>query len=179
MAILTLDATDYVILGRLLRDATCSKANISRAVGIAPSAVFARIDRLRRAGVIRGFETRLDPHRLGFHTLAFIFVTERKPTRGVRTAQRLSKVTGAEEVHRIAGEDCFLVKIRARSTEELGVILDTEVNAIPTVIGTRTTIVLGTAREDVTLGGVRLQPTPLAKQRRIAAPSSVRKDRHA
>ena len=42
-------------------------------------------------------------------------------------------MTGVEEVHKIAGEDCFLVKIRAEGTGELGVVLDTEINPIPTV----------------------------------------------
>ena len=42
---------------------------------------------------------------------------------GIDTAEALSHATGVEEVHKIAGEDCFLVKIRAQGTEELATIL--------------------------------------------------------
>ena len=47
-----------------------------------------------------------------------------------------------------------------RDTEELGEILDSEINPIETVAGTRTTIVLQTIKEDVALGGVALLNTP-------------------
>lgn len=113
-----------------------------------------RIKRLEESGVIRGYETRLDPSPLGVSTLAYIFVMERKPTRGIDTGGRLAHVTGVEEVHKIAGDDCFLLKIRTRDTGELGRIIDSEINPIPTVSGTRTTIVLRTVKEDVSLGGV-------------------------
>lgn len=149
-----IDALDQKILRILLREAATPKAAIARQVGIAASAVSERIRRLEESGVIRGYEARLNASALGITTLAYIFVAERKPTGGVDTAHRLSNVTGVEEVHKIAGDDCFLVKIRAHDTSELGNIVDAEINPIPTVSGTRTTIVLRTAKEDVAMGGV-------------------------
>lgn len=149
-----IDGIDREILRILLRAATTPKAEIARHVGIAASAVSERIKRLEDAGVIAGYETRLDPRQLDIHTLAYIFVAERKPTKGVDTGERLAQVTGVEEVHKIAGDDCFMVKIRTENTDQLGAILDTEINPIPTVASTRTTIVLRTAKEEIALGGV-------------------------
>jgi Lrp/AsnC family leucine-responsive transcriptional regulator len=51
------------------------------------------------------------------------------------------------EVHHVAGEDCYLVKMRAANPEALGRLLRERVGSIPTVTGTRTTIVLGTLKE--------------------------------
>jgi len=154
-----IDESDRKILSFLLRAATTPKAEIARVIGFAASVISERIKRLEKGKIIRSYETRLDARALGYSSLAYVFITERKPTRGVNTGEILASVTGVEEVHKIAGDDCFLVKIRARDTEELGAILDSEVNPIETVVGTRTTIVLQTVKEDVALGGVTLLST--------------------
>ena len=151
---MNLDDKDLEIVRTLLRGAATPKSEVARRLGVAPSVVSDRVRRLERSGVIRRYETRLDPRRLGYSLLAFIFVTERKPTGGVDLGAELSSVTGVEEVHKIAGDDCFLVKIRARDPEALAQILDGEIASIETVAATRTTIVLSTVKEDVTLGGV-------------------------
>ena len=153
---MTPDDIDKKILAILIRDATTSKSEIGKRIGVAQSVVSERVKKLRQSGLIERYETRLSARGLGFGTLAYVFIVERKPTIGVSTGESLASVTGVEEVHKIAGEDCFLLKIRARDAEELGQILDTEVNSIETVAGTRTTIVLKTIKEDVPLGGTSL-----------------------
>jgi len=156
---MNIDESDRKILSILLRAATTPKAEIARAIGFAASVISERIKRLEERKIISSYEARLDARALGYSTLAYVFITERKPTSGVHTGELLASVTGVEEVHKIAGDDCFLVKIRARDTEELGAILDSEINPIETVVGTRTTIVLRTVKEDVVLGGVTLLST--------------------
>ncbi|MEM7222669.1 MAG: Lrp/AsnC family transcriptional regulator [Pseudomonadota bacterium] len=151
-----IDDIDQKILSILLRAAATSKAEIARRVGLAASAVSERIRRLEESGLIKGYEARLDERALGLPLLAYVFVRELKPTQGVDTAAALAQVTGVEEVHKIAGEDCFLVKIRAAGTEELGAVLDGEINIIPTVSGVRTTIVLKTVLEGPPLSGAPL-----------------------
>lgn len=149
-----LDGKDIEILSILLNSAATPKAEIARRVGLAASAVSERIRRLEEAGIVKGYEARLDGHALRIPLLAFVFVTELKPTNGVDIGPALARVTGVEEVHKIAGEDCFLVKIRAEGTAELGVVLDTEINAIPTVARVRTTIVLRSIFEGPPLSGM-------------------------
>ncbi|MEE8370943.1 MAG: Lrp/AsnC family transcriptional regulator [Sphingomonadales bacterium] len=147
------DQTDRKILEILLKDATTSKAEIARSVGIAASAVFERIKKLEAAGVIEGYEARINAAKLGFDMLTYVFVAELKPNQGVDTAGALAKVSGVEEVHKIAGEDCFLVKLRTTSAAALSDILDDEINVIPTVSRVRTTIVLKTIAEKAVLSG--------------------------
>jgi Lrp/AsnC family leucine-responsive transcriptional regulator len=52
-----------------------------------------------------------------------------------------------QEVHEVAGEDCFLVKLRVRDTDALARLLRDQIGAIPGVASTRTTIVLSTFKE--------------------------------
>jgi len=149
-----IDGIDGEILSILLHAAATPKAEIARQVGLAASAVSERIRRLEDAGIIKGYEARLDGRALGIPLLAYIFVTELKPNNGFDTGAALSRVTGVEEVHKIAGEDCFLVRIRAAGTDELGAVLDSEINQIPMVAGIRTTIVLKSILEEPPLSGM-------------------------
>lgn len=148
-----IDRIDRKILSILLKGAGTPKAEIGRMIGLTASAISERVRRLENAGIIKGYEARLEARALQTPLLAFVFVREQKPSGGVDTADALMRVTGVEEVHKIAGEDCFLVKIRAAGTEELGNVLDTEINVMPTVAGVRTTIVLKTILEGPPLSG--------------------------
>ena len=147
------DKVDQEIIGLLLRNATIAKAEIGKRLNIAPSAISERIKKLEEAGLVHRYETRLDAAALSFGLLAFIFVSEKKPSDTRDLGERLAEVKGVEEVHKIAGDDCFLVKIRARGTTELAETIDNEINTLADVTRVRTTIVLRTILEDVTLGG--------------------------
>lgn len=148
-----IDGKDREILSLLLHDGSISKADIARKVGLAPSVVSDRIRRLRDDRVVQGYEVRLDARALGKPLLAFVFVTDQKPSHGFDTAAALTGVTGLEELHKIAGDDCYLLKIRAADTDELNAILDSEIDTVPSVTRVRTTIVLKAIAERPPLAG--------------------------
>jgi len=135
----------------LQKNARTSNAEIARQVGMAPSAVFERIRKLEERGVLRGFRAELDPRAVGLPLLAFVFVRSNERAGGVSAAEKIAKIREVLEVHHVAGEDCFLVKLRAADTEDLGRILREKVGAIPAVTSTRTTIVLETVKEQSAL----------------------------
>lgn len=142
-----LDRSDRAILALLQADARMSNAEIARRVHLAPSAVYERIRKLENKGVIQGYEARLDPKALGLAVTAYVFVRTDDKWGELDAAKALAKAPEVQEVHAIAGEDCYLVKVRAKDTEELRTILGERFSAIPSVRNTRTTIVLGTEKE--------------------------------
>ena len=148
-----IDETDQQILTILLDDASTSKADIARQLGLAASVISERVRRLEDSGVIRGYEVRLDARLLGKPLLAFVFVTDKKPSEGFDTAAALATVTGLEELHKIAGDDCYLLKIRAADTDELNAIIESQVNPVQSVSRVRTTIVLKPVTERPPLSG--------------------------
>lgn len=148
-----IDAIDREILSMLLEDAAISKAEIARRLGLAASAISDRVKRLETQGIIKGYEVRLDARALGKPLLAFVFVTDAKPSLGFDTAAALENVTGLEELHKIAGEDCYLLKIRAAGTDELNTIIETQINPVQSVTRVRTTIVLNAVTERPSLAG--------------------------
>ena len=141
-----LDETDREILRILLEDGSKSKAEVARSVGLTPNAVFERLRKLNERGVIQGYAVRLDPRALGSKLLAFVFVAESKPVTTGKTGPRLTQIPNIEEVHRVVGRDCFLLKLRAADTDDLARILD-EIGRIESVAGVETTIVLETFLE--------------------------------
>lgn len=148
-----MDRIDKILLAILLNDAATSKAEMARQVGLAASAVSERIKRMEHDGVIKGYEVRLDAVKLGKPLLAFVFVTDAKPNQGFDTAAALMDVAGLEELHKIAGEDCYLLKVRAAGTDELNTIIERDINTVPSVTRVRTTIVLKPVTERAPLMG--------------------------
>lgn len=142
-----LDQTDLRLLALLQADARATHAELGRRVHLAPSAVFARVRALETSGVIRDYETRLDPAVLGAGLTAFVFVSTTERPGGVHTGQRLAAIPEVQEVHHVVGEDCLLVKLRVADNAALARLLHDRFGPITTIRGTRTTIVLETLKE--------------------------------
>lgn len=146
-----LDPTDRHILMVLQRSARTSNADLARELGMAPSAIHERIRKLEQRGCITGYEARVNPVALGLGLTAFVFVrAEERPFTG-ETGRRLAAVSEVLEVHSVAGEDCYLVKLRVRDTAHLTRVMREGLGAIDSVVGTRTVIVLETVRESALL----------------------------
>jgi len=141
-----IDDIDLQILTILQEKARIPNAEVARQVGMAPSAVLERIRKLEERGIIEGYEVRLNPGPFGQGLTAFVTVAASRAGNG-RLAGELAAVTGVQEVHQIAGEDGYLVKLRIAGTAALGRILRDEIAAIEGVRGTRTQIVLDTVKE--------------------------------
>lgn len=142
-----IDEMDRRILSLLQQDARLPNAEIARRVGMAPSATLERLRKLEERGVIQGYEARLDARKLGFGICAFIYVRTTDKKGELATGEHLRKHPNVLEVHHIAGEDCYLVKVRASDTDDLGRLLQHDISGLPGVTSTRTTIVLGTLKE--------------------------------
>lgn len=146
-----LDDTDWQILAILQENARTPNAEIARQVGMAPSAVLERVRKLEERGVVEGYTAKVNAQAVGLGLTAFLYVrVEERPAES-ETAKLLAELPEVQEVHHVAGEDCFLVRVRVADTEALGRLLREEIGAIETVRSTRTTIVLGTVKETTAL----------------------------
>jgi Lrp/AsnC family leucine-responsive transcriptional regulator len=142
-----IDSRDTQILNILQKNARVSNAEIARQLGIAPSAVFERVRKLEEKGVLRGYHAEMDSRALGFGQLAFMFIRSNDRPGAAGTAEQLAKIPEILELHHVAGEDCFLAKVRVRDAEALGRLLRERLSGIETITSTRTTIVLDTVKE--------------------------------
>jgi len=146
-----IDATDRAILALLQESARMSNAEIGRRIDLATSAVYQRIRKLEEQGVILGYAARVDPRVVGYGLAAFVMIQTGEQARSSEITEGLAVIPEVLEVHRVVGDDCFFVKVRVRDPDELASLLDDTIQQIPGVSGTRTTIVLQTAKESAAL----------------------------
>ena len=158
-----LDAIDRRLLGILQKDGRTSNADLARAVKMAPSAVFERVRRLERDGVIRGYGAQLDPRAIDRSLLAFVLVRSDEHPGAISTGEALALEPEVLEVHHVAGQDSYLVKVRVKDPESLGRLLRERFGAISTVRSTQSTIALETLKEHWALP---LEPAPLREKLR-------------
>jgi Lrp/AsnC family transcriptional regulator, leucine-responsive regulatory protein len=152
-----IDETDATILDLLQENARISQADIARVVGLAPSAVLERIRKLEGRGVIKGYAALVDPRELEQSMLAFVAVRSEEAPGDDSVSRALAQCPEVLELHHVAGDDCYLLKVRARDAEHVGHLLRHRFGRIPGVRSTRTTIVLETVKETPRLP-VRVAP---------------------
>ena len=146
-----IDDIDRKLLNILQDEARISNAELARRVGMAPSGILERVKKLEERGLIRGYQARLDSKKLGSGLVAFAFVKSDERVGGIESAESLAAIPEVQEVHHIAGEDCYLIKIRVADVEALGKLLREKVGVIPSIRSTRTTIVMETVKESATV----------------------------
>lgn len=139
---------DKQILNIIQQDARIANSKIAQQVGLAPSAVLERIKKLEERGVIRGYATELDAAELGYGLTAFVFV---RTSFCGSIGGVLAAIPEVLEVHDIAGDDCYLLKVRAKNTDELGKFFREKLKNLPEIVSTKTTIVLQTLKETTAL----------------------------
>lgn len=142
-----LDKVDKKIIEALQVDGRMANKEIAARVGMVPSAISERLKKLKDKGIIKSFETRLDPVKVNRTLLAFVFVKTNETADGWDTGNTLAKLDEIQEVYNIAGEDCYLIKVRVQDTEALSQLLREKIGSISTVTSTRTTIVMESYKE--------------------------------
>src|SRR6187402_662122 len=143
-----LDNIDLHILQLMQENARIPNVDMAKKLEMAPSAVLERVKKLEQKKVIRNYTTSIDPAAVEQKLLAFIFI---KTTDGMGcsvTGPALARIPEVQEVHNIAGEDCYLVKVRTADSAGLIALMRNEFARIPTIQSTKTTIVLETVKEE-------------------------------
>ncbi|MFL5800467.1 MAG: Lrp/AsnC family transcriptional regulator [Roseiflexaceae bacterium] len=147
----TLDDTDMQILHILQEDGRISNAELSQRVGLAPPTVLRRVKLLEERGYIKGYTAIVDPLALGLTVTAFIFVETQAGCDLDAVGQFLTGLPGVQEVHRVIGEWCFLLKVRATSPQTLETLLYRKLRSHPGVRRTLTTLATSSAQETTIL----------------------------
>jgi Lrp/AsnC family leucine-responsive transcriptional regulator len=113
-----LDQTDWQLLAELQQNARITFSELGRRVSMSAPAVAERIRRLEDLGIIRGYRAKVDLEKLGWPLLAFIRVRE-KPSPRRSMDQVIADRPEVLECHHVTGDDCFILKVAARSMRDL------------------------------------------------------------
>jgi Lrp/AsnC family leucine-responsive transcriptional regulator len=141
-----IDSKSLEILKILQEKARIPNIEVSRQVGLAPSAVLERVKKLEKSGVIDGYEVTLNPEFFNRSLITYIYITC-IPEKETIVGEMLALVPDIQEVHYISGNDCYLTKVRCKDSTVLGNILKNKIKTIDGVLKTRSEIVLSTNKE--------------------------------
>ncbi len=141
-----LDDLDLRLLGALQRHARATFAELGSIVGLKPPAVHERVKRLEHRGYIRRYCAQVEARRLGLELVAFVSAFTVPEASYESFTGAVSALPEVVEVHSVAGEESFVLKVITRSTDHLDEFLS-RLKAIPGLARTKTTIVLSTPFE--------------------------------
>lgn len=145
-----LDSIDLELLRILQSNGRINQGSLAEQVGLSSPAVAERLRKLEDRGIIRGFHAQLDPRYLALDITAFIEVRVDSST---HYPKFLAKAVADEEImecHAITGDGSHLVKIRTKNTATLEALL-AKIQRWPGVVKTRTSLVLSTNKETLSL----------------------------
>lgn len=143
-----LDHIDLQILRIMQDNARTNNADIARELGMAPSAILERVKKLEQKNVILQYNARINPAALDQKMLSFIFIKSQDNIGEQKVGLLLAEIPEVLEVHDIAGDDGYLIKVRTSDSSGLVDLMRNTLPQIEGIISTRTTIVLETVKED-------------------------------
>lgn len=139
-----MDNYDYEILYELQENGKLSIAELGRKIGLSTTATKERVRKLENEGVITGYSAIIDASKVNLDMTAFITV----PVGNLEIKEMADKLSAMDEIvecHKVTGNTCFLVKVRAKNSSHLELLID-EINNFAK--NTYTYLVLSTAKDD-------------------------------
>ena len=146
-----IDDIDRQIILLLQEDAHLSNAVLADKVGLTVSTVHERVKKLEKKGIIKGYVAIVDAEALGKPITAFIRLTVgTTPGDYLESKSRVVQVCLDEpdvlECHGVAGEDCYMLKVRVTSPKDLERLIE-RIRCRAQVARSVTSIALSTFKE--------------------------------
>ena len=118
-----LDQTDIQILNLLTRNSRMQWQEIGQEVHMTGQAVRNRITRMEKLGIIQGYTLKINPDAMGKMLTAFVTIFMKTNDHG--TFQKyVQNSLLISEAHRVSGEGCYILKIKASTQDEVLQFLD-------------------------------------------------------
>ncbi|MEM7331936.1 MAG: Lrp/AsnC family transcriptional regulator [Chloroflexota bacterium] len=116
------DETDRKILALLLENGRISFADIGRQVGLSLPAASERVRRLEEAGIIEGYQAKLNLTALGYPTLVYVLLSI-VPNSYQAVLKQIEAIPEILEACHVAGDWSLILKVRIAQMADLEPIL--------------------------------------------------------
>ena len=138
-----LDATDRLLVRLLQRDGRQSNKALAAAAGIAPSTCSERVQRLRDAGVFRGFHADVNPAALGISLQALVTVRLRRHAEDLvnRFWEHADEMEEVKAVYHLSGGNDFLCHVVVKDADHLRRVAVSGFTSLPEVAHIETSII--------------------------------------
>jgi len=141
-----LDDIDIALMEALQVKGRTKRNALAEATGLSVPAVSERLRKLEEAVIITAYRAFVDPRKLGWDVTAFIGVTVDSSKHYQAFLDRVEATAEINECHAVTGDGTHLLKVRARNTEELEMLLS-KIQSWHGVVRTMTRVVLSSPKE--------------------------------
>lgn len=142
-----LDDMDLSILRLLRENARMSYLEMSRRTGIADATIQHRLKRMRKKGNLK-FTVIVDPAATGYQVMAVMLV-QTDTEKHDEAKQALAALPEVTEVYGILGEHDLLIKIWAKSLEELNRTINDKIRSIDGIEDLAEMVMVERVKEEV------------------------------
>jgi len=144
------DEKDLRILEALKKDGRKPTSKLSKELGIPRVTIHQRINKMIANGIIKKFTVHPDYSKLKMPVTAFIMISfdSNANISQRKLASKISIMSGVEEVFIISGEWDLILKVRARSAEDVGSIIIDKLRTFDGVGKTTACISFSAVKED-------------------------------
>ncbi|MBY8820705.1 Lrp/AsnC family transcriptional regulator [Sphingomonas colocasiae] len=144
MAQLSIDDLDRQILALLQGDGRMTNVELASRIGLTAPPCLRRVRSLEDAGVIQGYNARLDQAALGYGITIFAMVSLRSQAEADLQAfeNHVADLPEVRECYMLNGEIDFLLKIVARDLQSFQNFLTSKLTPAPNVISVKTSLTI-------------------------------------
>jgi Lrp/AsnC family transcriptional regulator, leucine-responsive regulatory protein len=138
-----MDAIDRQLVAALRENARAPWAELGRLVGMSGPSVQERVRRLEERGVISGYRAQVSADAVGLGVSALVDLYQRDEVATEDVADQLRGIPEVEDCWYVAGDEEFVVKVRAQDVAGLEAVIS-KLRGVRGIARTRTTVVLST-----------------------------------
>lgn len=150
----TLDEKDIKILNILQLNCRLSAKEIAQEIGSPTTTVYAKIKRMEKLGIIKGYNALINPKAIGKGAAAFILASFAYSNPKLETllsqrevAKEISSFPEVQEVHIISGDWDLLIKVRAEDVDAIGRFVIDKLRTVKGIEKTLTCMVFDSTKE--------------------------------
>lgn len=137
-----IDNLDKAILRALMDNARRSYADIAAEQHVSPATIHVRVEKMRKAGIIKGAQLKVDAKQLGYDVTCFIGIILQQAGDYPRTLARLEALPEVTEAFYTTGQYSIFIKVMVRSIDDLQRLLIEKIQVIDEIQSTDTLISL-------------------------------------
>jgi Lrp/AsnC family leucine-responsive transcriptional regulator len=128
-----IDPIDAEILRALQSNARMRHSVLAKQVGLAQSTVLERVRRLEEQGYVKGYQAKIDAHKLGLNIQAFVSVTLNKHEKGIikQFEEGVRQLSCVRTCYHLTGRFDYLLHVAVKDLEALGTIVKSQIAALP------------------------------------------------
>ena len=143
-----MDAVDKSIVTILQREGRMTNVELAQRIGLTPAPTLTRVHKLEEQGYIQGYAAIVDRDKIGLPVTAFVSVILKEHGKEIakRFIETVSQFEQVLEVHHIAGEEDYLLKVVAANPRDYELFVLDNLTGLETVQRVKTTFVLSSPK---------------------------------